>query len=157
MRSLTMSKTWSEHPEHNFMTMKFRDLLIGDTFDFIDDENILVANREGEPCIFKLPLGATGNYELEPLAVIRSDEILAPGSCAVINTENGLCEALICNNYAHRVTSHLLDSNAGYSTKSDKVLLRRWLDIPDGICVSKDTQWIAVSNHNTHAVLLYKN
>ena len=125
--------------------------------DFIDDENILVANREGEPCIFKLPLGATGNYELEPLAVIRSDEILAPGSCAVINTENGLCEALICNNYAHRVTSHLLDSNAGYSTKSDKVLLRRWLDIPDGICVSKDTQWIAVSNHNTHAVLLYKN
>ena len=77
--------------------------------DFIDDENIIVANREGEPCIFDLPLGATGNYELEPLAVIRSDKILIPGSCAVIvRSEQGLYEALICNNYANRVTPHLI-------------------------------------------------
>jgi inositol phosphorylceramide mannosyltransferase catalytic subunit len=124
--------------------------------DFIDDENILVANREGRPCIFKLPLGATGHYELEPSVVIRSDEVRTPGSCAVISNEQGLYEALICNNYAHRITSHLLNLDAGYSIKNE-VLLRRWLDIPDGICVSKDTRWIAVSNHNTSAVLLYKN
>jgi len=125
--------------------------------DFIDEENILVANREGQPCIFEIPLGAAGNYDLEPSAVIRSDEVLTPGSCAVINNERGLYKALICNNYAHSVTRHLLNLDAGYSIKNDKALLRRWLDIPDGICVSKDTRWLAVSNHSTHAVLLYEN
>ncbi len=151
----------SQNPKNIFLTgvteISSTYLRCPHGLDFIDDENILVANREGQPCIFKLPLDATGNYELEPLAVIRSDEILAPGSCAVISNEEGLYEALICNNYAHSVTSHLLNLDAGYSIKNDKVLLRRWLDIPDGICVSRDTRWIAVSNHCTHAVLLYKN
>jgi hypothetical protein len=38
-----------------------------------------------------------------------------------------------------------------------EVLLKRWLNIPDGICVSKDMQWIAVSNHNVNTVLIYNN
>src|SRR5262249_17308229 len=125
--------------------------------DFIDEENILVANREGQACIFKVPLGATGKYELEPSAIIRSEEVQTPGSCAVISNEEGAYEALICNNYAHSVTRHSLNLDAGYSIKNDKALLRRWLDIPDGICVSKDTRWLAVSNHSAHAVLLYEN
>jgi DNA-binding beta-propeller fold protein YncE len=124
--------------------------------DFIDDDKILVANRLGQVCIFELPLGATGSYELEPLAVIRSDDISTPGSVAVFRNERGAYEALICNNYVHRVTRHRLDLSAAYSTKN-KVLLSKWLDIPDSICVSKDTQWIAVSNHNNHAVFLYEN
>ena len=45
----------------------------------------------------------------------------------------------------------------GIQRKNSEVLLKRWLDIPNGICVSKERQWIAVSNHNTQTVLLYKN
>ena len=41
--------------------------------------------------------------------------------------------------------------------KNDRVLLNKWIQFPDGICVSKDKKWIAVSNHDTHAVFLYKN
>ena len=125
--------------------------------DFIDDEKIIVANREGEACIFKLPLGATGRCELAPSALIRSDYISIPGSVAVIGKKEGLYEALICNNYPPSVTRHLLNLEAGCSTKNGEVLLRKWLELPDGISVSKDMRWIAVSNHDAHAVLLYEN
>ena len=124
--------------------------------DFIDDEKIVVANRLGEACIFELPPGATGSCALEPLAVIRSGDISTPGSVAVIRNGPGSCEALICNNYVHSVTRHRLDLGAARSTDNE-VLLSKWLDIPDSICVSEDTQWIAVSNHNRHAVFLYEN
>ncbi len=125
--------------------------------DFIDDEKILVANRDGEACIFELPLGAMGSNELAPLAIIRSEHVSTPGSVAVIRKEHGLYEALICNNYVNSVTRHLLDLGAGSSIKNGEVLLKKWLDVPDSICVSEDMHWIAISNHNTHAVLLYKN
>jgi inositol phosphorylceramide mannosyltransferase catalytic subunit len=125
--------------------------------DFIDDERILVANRDGQACIFELPLGATGSHDLAPVAVIRSDDVSTPGSVVVTRRDDGLHEALICNNYVNKVTRHLLDLSAGYSVTNSEVLLKKWLNIPDGICVSKEKQWIAVSSHGTHAVLLYEN
>src|SRR3974377_1872287 len=125
--------------------------------DFFDDEKFLVVNRFGQACIFELPLGALGSYELAPLAIIRSDDIITPGSVAVIRKQQGLYEALICNNYVHNVSRHLIDFGAGFSTKNSEILLKKWLDVPDSICVSEDTHWIAVSNHNTHTVFLYEN
>jgi hypothetical protein len=50
-----------------------------------------------------------------------------------------------------------LDAGAGYSIMGREVLLKKWLHIPDGICVSNERQWIAVSNHATRTVLLYEN
>jgi hypothetical protein len=35
--------------------------------------------------------------------------------------------------------------------------LKKWIQFPDGICVSKERQWIAVSNHDTNAIFIYKN
>jgi hypothetical protein len=40
---------------------------------------------------------------------------------------------------------------------NSQVLLRKHLDLPDGVTVSPDRRWIAVSNHRTHSVLLYEN
>jgi len=40
---------------------------------------------------------------------------------------------------------------------SDAILLRKWLNIPDGVTFSADRKWLAVSNHNTHGVFLYEN
>lgn len=125
--------------------------------DFIDDERIIVANREGQACIFELPSDATGNCELEPLAVFNFHGILSPGSVAVTKNEQGLYEALLCNDFANEVTRHLFDFGEGVSFKSNTVLLRKWIQFPDGICVSKQRQWIAVSNHDTNAIFLYKN
>jgi len=125
--------------------------------DFIDDKRIIVANRDGQACIFELPSGAMGDCELEPSAVFNSPEISSPGSVAVTRNEQGLYEAFICNNYTNKITKHLFDFGEGCSFKKDTVLLRKWIWHPDGICVSKQRHWIAVSNHPTHAIYLYKN
>ena len=122
--------------------------------DFIDVDKIIVANREGYACIFDLPK-TTGNHELEPAVIIRSRDVATPGSVAVIK-EDDTYEALICNNYGHSVTRHRLDLNARYSTHTE-VLLKKGLEVPDGICFSRKKEWVALSSHNTHAVLLYRN
>lgn len=125
--------------------------------DFIDDDRIVVANREGQACIFELPSDAVGNCDLEPLAVFDFHGILSPGSVAVTKTKQGLYEALLCNDFANEITRHLFDFGRGCSFKSNTVLLRKWIQFPDGISVSKQRQWIAVSNHDTNAIFLYKN
>jgi hypothetical protein len=50
-----------------------------------------------------------------------------------------------------------LDCDAGRAIRSSEVLLQKYLNIPDGVSVSPDRRWIAVSNHTTHNVLLYEN
>jgi len=126
-------------------------------FDFIDDKRIIVANRIGQACIFELPSNPMDNCELDPLAIFNFHEISSPGSVAVIRNDPGSYEALICNDYVNKVTRHILEVGEGCSVKNDRVLLSKWIHFPDGICVSKDQKWIAVSNHDTHAVFLYKN
>lgn len=124
--------------------------------DFIDNQKILVANREGRACIFELPTNVTGCHELTPMATIGSQGIVTPGSVTVLRTDPGFCEVLVCNNYINKVTKHFLDIRGGHSIESYESLLKKWLDIPDGICVNKERSWVAVSNHNTHSVFLYK-
>src|SRR4029078_6807975 len=48
--------------------------------DFIDDNRIIVANREGQACIFDIPHGAKGKVELSPSMVVSSEKISSPGS-----------------------------------------------------------------------------
>jgi len=123
--------------------------------DFIDDEKIVVTNREGGACIFELPERVSGAVELAPAAVILSRDLMTPGSVSVVRGP-GQLEALICNNYVNKVTRHSLEPDALLSTEPAKILLNKWLDIPDGIGVSCDQQWLAVSNHNTHNVFVYR-
>ena len=122
--------------------------------DFIDDDKIVVANREGNVCVFELP-NEIGKYELAPAFFIRSENVSSPGSVAVIKNGDGVYEALICNNYAHTVTRHPL--GAADLTKNNEVLFKKWLDIPDGVCATGDKEWIAISNHDAHTVFLYEN
>jgi DNA-binding beta-propeller fold protein YncE len=124
--------------------------------DFIDDKKLVVANRKGEVCIFDLPQNSKVASEIKPVAIIRSDYIKAPGSVAVIRNGQASYETLICNNRTHCVTKHQLDRGAGFSSKHSEVLLKKWLNFPDGISVSTKKKWIAVSSHETHAVLLYE-
>jgi hypothetical protein len=42
------------------------------------------------------------------------------------------------------------------NSASSDVLLKKWLNVPDGICISREMQWIAVSNHEPHSVFVYK-
>ena len=127
--------------------------------DFIDEETIIVVNRGGEVPILKLPPVGNKSEVSKPLEVIRASEtnfLDTPGSVAVIRKDKRLFEVLICNNSAHYLTRHLLNVSTGCSVQGSEILIKKWLQIPDGVCVSRDKRWIAVSNHRMQNVLLYE-
>lgn len=128
---------------------------------FIDDQTLIVANRSGEAPILRLPPMGTGNsFELSPFQTIRADQIhylKTPGSVTVSRIGLELYEVLICNNYVHYITRHIVDAREGFRVRRNEVLLSKGLDIPDGIAVNKAWSWIAVSNHNPHNVFMYRN
>jgi len=130
--------------------------------DFLDDDTVIVTSRGRDVAFFELPPGNRDVRSLEVLPIARwpSDRTTlmnAPGSVAVSHVGDDGCEVLICNNDGHTVTRHLLDCDAGRAVRHSEILLQKYLDIPDGVSVSPDRRWIAVSNHATHHVLLYQN
>jgi hypothetical protein len=125
--------------------------------DFFDDDTIIVANRDGDAAILRVPPVGSDSCQLMPVGVIPGNVLAAPGSVAVIRKGFGLYEVLICNNRGHTVTRHLLDLSTEFEVKANHVVLQRWLDSPDGISISSDMQWVAISNHGSHSVLIYEN
>lgn len=127
--------------------------------DFLDERTLIVTSRDGDVSLLALPPGdrEVSAHVVAPLARWPADTttgLSAPGSVTVTHGDDGRCEILICNNAGHTVTRHLVE---GHALASSRVLLRQHLAIPDGVCVSPDRRWIAVSNHTTHNVLLYEN
>ncbi len=80
-----------------------------------------------------------------------------PGSVAAIPLGRQRYDILVCNNYVHRVTRHRLIAGARPEVRKNKVLLEDGLSLPDGVALSPSARWIAVSNHNTGSVLMYRN
>jgi WD40 repeat protein len=121
--------------------------------DFIDDERVVVANRDGDVTIFALPRELGGSCHLmHPTQVIRSGQLVkGPGAVSVTGREGNRYEILVCNNYADTVTKHWV-SLSEESTKAE-LLLRKWINFPDALSASDN--WIAVSNHRCRNVLLY--
>jgi hypothetical protein len=127
--------------------------------DFIDDDTIIVASRKGNVSIIRIPDGELdeGHYDLNPIEVILQDSGLdTPGSLCVVRKDDERGEVLVCNNRGSSVTTHLLEGNPCYSANSHKILLKKWLDVPDGVSASPDQNWIAISNHHAHSVFLYE-
>jgi hypothetical protein len=129
---------------------------------FIDRSTLVVANRAGEAPILKVPPPSPGcrAVHVVPVGTIRADHtdgLASPGSVAVVRIASGLHEVLVCNNYADNVSRHVVDTRNGYRVVRSEVMLAAGLDIPDGVAVSADHRWLAISNHNTHRVLLFRN
>jgi hypothetical protein len=118
--------------------------------DWRDPQTLVVANRGGGVAVLRLtrdglvPLGTGG---------ATPSRVDAPGSVAVQSVGNDRHEVFACNNWANTVTRHGLD--AGGVLTDGSVAVRKWLDLPDGVAMSSDRRWLAVSNHNTHSVLIY--
>jgi len=129
--------------------------------DFLDEDTIIAANRGGGVPVFRIPpLDASATTcEVQPIRELVADGVVGldgPGSVVVSRTP-GSCDALICNNFSNTVTRHRLDTTAGYRPISTEVLLRKWFDIPDGICISHDHEWIAVSQAGCGWACVYPN
>jgi hypothetical protein len=79
-----------------------------------------------------------------------------PGSLAVTRGADGI-EVLVCDNAAHTLTRHLLHQEPdGFAVTANDVVVRKWLAVPDGVAVSPDGRWLAVSNHRRHVVMVYE-
>lgn len=128
--------------------------------NWINDHTLIVANRKGGVDILELPeeWPASRHIQLDPIQTIHCDLLDGldfPGSVALRPLGDGLHEVFICNNYKHYVSQHILDESDHYRVKSSSMLLRQDLQVPDGITLSQDGCWIAVSNHNSSLIHIY--
>jgi len=124
--------------------------------DFVDDDTLVVASREGGLAVLPIPAGDVPPtaWEVRPSAVLRpAGTAASPGSVAVRASGDGSHELLVCVNWAHTLTRHRLD---GAALSTGEVAARRWLDVPDGVAISHDGHWVAVSNHFSHSVFVYE-
>jgi hypothetical protein len=144
----------------DFVEITSRSLRYPHGLDFIDDDTLVVANRGGGLSVLRLPAGEFGGAVCKAEVLWqfpggRFRWMRSPGSVVVRHEEGGLFSLLTCNNYSHRVTRHVLDRARDYRLVRKGVFLRRGLIIPDGIALSHDGRWLAVSSHGTHDVKLY--
>jgi DNA-binding beta-propeller fold protein YncE len=128
--------------------------------DFIDNRTVAIANRGGAVEIYRLPEDAThaGETELAPRRRIRRANwrrsFRLAGSVCATRDQKGRCELLVCDNAKHTVTRHRIGKGGSYALLG-RLLLRARLHIPDGVTVSPDGRWIAVSNHESHEIFFY--
>jgi hypothetical protein len=128
--------------------------------DFLDDNTLAIANRDGFVSIIELPPPpwAGRTCEVPPrfqFSAAAGAAVHSPGSVAVIKDAGTGPVFLTCENFAHHVSRHELDPGPNYALGTSQVLFRRGLAIPDGIAVSRDGRWIAVSSHDTKDVKIF--
>jgi hypothetical protein len=127
--------------------------------EFLGDDTIVVTSRYGGANVLQWR-SAVGPVEGMTLREVgppprRGFELLGnPSGIACLARDHRTIEVLICNHTAHTLTRHTLDRDS-FAVSDNKVLLRRWLKVPDGVTASADGRWIAVSNHDRRVVMLY--
>lgn len=125
---------------------------------WLDERILIVCSRYGEIMILDVPEEG-GRVELTPIRTIGADLadlVRTPGSISAAPVALGLIELIVCNNYVHYVSRHLLDQRNGYALIASDVLVADGLHVPDGIARSPSGRWLAISNHGHHNVLIFE-
>ena len=125
--------------------------------DFLDDDTIVVANRGGIVTAHALPDRRAPIGPITPAPQLTHiGGLHHPGSVRVFPASAGGIEMLVCDNYVSTLVHHDVHADEGqWTIAPGTLLLRRWLDIPDGVAVSDDGRWLAVTNHATQCVLVH--
>jgi WD40 repeat protein len=145
----------------NPLTIQSDALLNPHGIDFLGEDKIIVANRAGRMTLFEIPNQSSSGsiIKQKPAAIFKGSKkakIGSPGSVACLKLAHDRYRVFCCNNYLHTVTAHDIELGKRSKAREERTLIRRGLSIPDGICISPDHQWIAISNHSTGTVLLYR-
>ncbi|CAM3951332.1 hypothetical protein [Smaragdicoccus niigatensis] len=126
--------------------------------DFLDEDRLIVADRQNDLIIVPIPSGewAGTTQHVEPLGSIDTlnGEVGVPSSVTVLRKGGVPLDVLVCDNSRNSVIRCDLDP---VSPTAPEIFLKKWFDIPDGVAVSPNSDWIAVSNHEHHDVLLFRN
>lgn len=129
--------------------------------EFVGADRLLVANRAGGLALFSIPERITGHerIRIRPIREIRSASLFrkleSPGSLCLAAHDRERAEVLVCNNYAHRITRHVIPLNGRLRPSWNSIHLDQGFQIPDGIAMTSDRSWLAVSNHNSRSVLMF--
>ena len=129
---------------------------------FLGNDHFVVANRDGDITLFECPKTSleTSEIQLKALQIFKGSrfygKIWSPGSVASYEMENGTYRVIVCNNYLHTVISFTVDLTDNVKIKNKGVLIKRGLSTPDGVCVSPNKKWVAISNHDKSEVRIYK-
>ena len=84
-------------------------------------------------------------------------KVKTPGSVATYQISENCYRALVCNNDWHMVTSHLIRIGNSLEITNQGVLIENGLNVPDGIDISTDHEYIAISNHVFGQIEIYKS
>jgi len=131
---------------------------------FLGNDDLLVCNRAADVCLFRIP--SPGDHprerKLKPYKTISGKgsllaKVKTPGSVDCYKLGDDRYRALVCNNHWHFISSHIIRPGTSARIDNQGVLIQKALRIPDGISISRDTAWIAISNHVNGEILIYKN
>ncbi len=130
-------------------------------FDFIGNDRLVIANRTGAITIFRLPQQPF-NGRTVTLTPERSisrinpfHKLRTPGSLVVVPHRGDVYDIHACNTFAKRVSSHRIRLGGILKFTRGRIAASAGLDVPDGITVSPDKRFMAVSNHNNHCVSIF--
>ena len=131
---------------------------------FLDNERIVVCSRYGDVSIFTIPeyQNELNEFEIRAEASIAgqgllTSKVMTPGSVDCCQLSGNRYRIFVCNNYSHLVTSHIVDLTHGVKIEHEGVRMKKSLRIPDGISISPDQKWIAVSNHVHGQAVIFEN
>ena len=129
--------------------------------EFKDNDYIIVANRNARLLLFDirdLPSIST-LVELRPLKEIKYASpfrrLNSPGSLCTLNSKEDEVDVLVCNNYSHKISRHIIPLKSRFKFVKNSIFLEKGLNIPDGIAINKTKNRLAISDHNTNRVLIF--
>jgi hypothetical protein len=131
---------------------------------FLDDGHLLVCSRGGDVSLIQVPdPEAVGDLmEVHPVAAINGGGFLnalvkTPGSAAGYWIDEARFRAFVCSDQWHFVTSHVFALGDEPRVVNEGIRIESELQIPDGISLSPDRNWVAVSNHVQGQVQIWAN
>ncbi len=137
--------------------------------DFLSEDVVVVANRGGSLTFHRLP--PTDAWEqsttVEPVHRTESGWFGAAGSTRKLRERSVACgpgsvrayggELYVCCNNASTVTVHPYRMHDGVIETGDaRLAAQQGLELPDGVALSRDGRWMAVSDHDHHRVVVYR-
>ncbi|MDA0349740.1 MAG: hypothetical protein O3C43_21940 [Verrucomicrobia bacterium] len=131
---------------------------------FLGNDHVAVCNREGNVCLFRIPdlKSSPKEVHLQPLGIINGEgylraKVKTPGSVVSYEMGENQYRIIVCSDQWNFVTSHRIILGESLKIVNEGILIENELKIPDGIDVSPDHEWLAISNHVHGEVLIFKN
>jgi hypothetical protein len=129
---------------------------------WLDDSTLAVANRAQDAVIVAVPAVSDAGEAIEVEPLLRLSEgddsiVKSPGSVAVTRLNDEYFDLLVCNNYLHYISRHIIQRKNGFEVVSSLRLFESGLKVPDGLAVSSDGHLVAVSNHYGNRIDVFRN